>query len=169
MIKIKYEGDTLVTEYENPPLEVDVEYRTTERIHGKAVYKKATSSGDIMYRLDGETEWKPYLDECLTPKLLWEGSWGSGTITVPDTSKYLAFRIAMSGQGTVILGFRYGSHIRGIGGYTQENGEATIYQFTATIDGNVWTFVACNSFKHYLDKSHGAGYSRTVSEIRGLF
>ncbi len=45
-------------EYANPPLLKDVEYRTTERIDNKAVYKKKDSSGQILYRLDGETEWK---------------------------------------------------------------------------------------------------------------
>ena len=38
MIKEKYEGETLVTEYENPPLEANVEYRTTERHKGSPVY-----------------------------------------------------------------------------------------------------------------------------------
>ena len=36
----------------------DVEYRTTERIDNKAIYKKKISSGEILYRLDGETEWR---------------------------------------------------------------------------------------------------------------
>lgn len=60
MIKRKYEGQELVTEYENPPLIPGEEYRTTERIHGKAVYKRANADGGIEYRLDGETEWKLY-------------------------------------------------------------------------------------------------------------
>lgn len=42
----------------NPPMQVDVEYRTTERIEGEVVYKKKDSSGKILYRLDGETAWK---------------------------------------------------------------------------------------------------------------
>ena len=52
-------------------MEVDVEYRTTERIHGKAVYKKANASGDIMYRLEDETDWKLYLDAIKMVKM-WE-------------------------------------------------------------------------------------------------
>lgn len=46
-------------EYDNPPMVLDVEYRTTERIKGKAVYKKNISNV-IHYRLEDETEWKPY-------------------------------------------------------------------------------------------------------------
>ena len=60
MIKRKYEGQELVTEYENPPLIPGEEYRTTERIHGKAVYKRGNVNGGIEYRLEDETEWKQY-------------------------------------------------------------------------------------------------------------
>ncbi len=47
-------------EYINPPMKENTEYRTTERMNGKAVYKKRLESGAIQYRLDGETEWKDY-------------------------------------------------------------------------------------------------------------
>lgn len=43
----------------NPPMNNGVEYRTTERIDGKAVYKKNVN-GVIQYRLEGETAWKTY-------------------------------------------------------------------------------------------------------------
>lgn len=46
-------------EWVNPPLAADVEYRTTERISGKAVFKKVVN-GVLLYHLYGETEWKPY-------------------------------------------------------------------------------------------------------------
>lgn len=48
-----------VVEWVNPPLVSDVEYRTIERISGKAVFKKM-SGGVLTYRLYGETAWKPY-------------------------------------------------------------------------------------------------------------
>lgn len=44
-------------EWNNPPMTADVEYRTTERINGKAVYKKRDSNGVMWYRLDGESGW----------------------------------------------------------------------------------------------------------------
>lgn len=47
-------------ESENPPLEAGFEYRTTERIQDKAVYKRTSNHGRIEYRLDGETVWHPY-------------------------------------------------------------------------------------------------------------
>ena len=60
MIKIKQENGTLITEYENPPFIVGEEYRTTERIKDKAVYKRMTSDGVVEYHLEGETDWKNY-------------------------------------------------------------------------------------------------------------
>ena len=48
-------------EWINPPMTPNTEYRTTERISNKAVYKKSVN-GVIQYRLDGETTWKPYAD-----------------------------------------------------------------------------------------------------------
>ena len=44
-------------EWENPPMEVGMEYRTTERYKGSAVYKKVNSNGDVLWRKDGETQW----------------------------------------------------------------------------------------------------------------
>ena len=61
-IRSRYDTDSwngIEWEYINPPMEIGVEYRTTERINGKTVYKKNVD-GVIQYRLDGSTEWKPY-------------------------------------------------------------------------------------------------------------
>ena len=44
-------------EYENPPMTVGVEYRTTERYKGKAVYKKVDENGNILWRGENETAW----------------------------------------------------------------------------------------------------------------
>lgn len=49
-------------EHSNPPMYLGVEYRTTERIEGKAVYKKKDSSGKVMYRLDGSDTWNDYTE-----------------------------------------------------------------------------------------------------------
>lgn len=51
---------TWYEEWENPPFLEGVEYLTTDRIGGKAVYKKKDSSGAILYRLDGEDTWNKY-------------------------------------------------------------------------------------------------------------
>lgn len=45
-------------EWVNPPMAVGVEYRTTERYKGSAVYKKVDANGDILWRIEGETKWR---------------------------------------------------------------------------------------------------------------
>ena len=50
-------------EVENPPFDIDVEYRTPERRNNKAVYKKLGSDGVLKYRLEGNSEWLPYAAE----------------------------------------------------------------------------------------------------------
>lgn len=55
--RYKYAGTWSAWEYVNPPFAEGVEYRTTERRNGKAVYKKLEN--DIIYwRIDGSNEWK---------------------------------------------------------------------------------------------------------------
>lgn len=60
MLKRKYENETIVEEYENPPMVVGEEYRTTERIKNKVVYKRLTSDGVVEYRLEGSNTWNNY-------------------------------------------------------------------------------------------------------------
>ena len=44
-------------EWINPPLNIGVEYRTTERYQGVAVYKKVDTAGNILWRSEYETSW----------------------------------------------------------------------------------------------------------------
>lgn len=60
LIRRLYDGTYGEWECDNPPMNTNTEYRTTERINGAAVYKRRNSSGIIEYRLDGETTWKNY-------------------------------------------------------------------------------------------------------------
>ena len=95
---------------------------------------------------------------------LWTGSWNVGEITVPDTSKYLLYKISMYGMGTAILAIRNGNHIRGIGGYATAAGNILSYHFAATISGDTWTFVACKEIRHNDNVMNDA----TVTGIAGL-
>lgn len=45
------------TEWSNPPMIKDVEYRTTKRYKGLAVYEKVDTSGNILWRAENETTW----------------------------------------------------------------------------------------------------------------
>jgi hypothetical protein len=44
-------------EWVNPPMVAGVEYRTTERYKGVAVYKKVDNDGNILWRGENETSW----------------------------------------------------------------------------------------------------------------
>jgi len=68
-------------EWANPPMSTDLEYRTTERIYGKVVFKKY-AGGIIQYRLEDETTWKPYAEAVGAVKK--SGGTMTGTLTVPQ-------------------------------------------------------------------------------------
>ena len=101
--------------------------------------------------------------------LLWEGSWSSGDILVKNTSRYIGYKIGMSGQGAAILAMRQSMHIRGIGGYSDANQKILTYHFAATEQNEVWTLVACNNITHTKSSNHGSITDCTVTSIVGLF
>lgn len=86
---IRYTTDSGVTWIENwvnPRMNANTEYRTTEQLLGKAVYKKADSNGNISYRLDGENLWRPEHTQIIK---LWENrdydsSFGEQMILLPE-------------------------------------------------------------------------------------
>lgn len=90
------------------------------------------------------------LDYGFVGKLLWEGTWSSGTISIPETSQYKLFMFyteTTSGgtMGTPILGMKHGNtYLRGVGGY---NSSSALYisGVAITLSGNTWTFVECVS------------------------
>ena len=47
----------LYTEFPNPPMAPNEEYRTTERYKGNPVYKKVDGNGNILWRAGNETSW----------------------------------------------------------------------------------------------------------------
>lgn len=53
----KYGSEWQEWEWENPPLNVGVEYRTTDRYKGLAVYKMVDTAGNILWRAENETSW----------------------------------------------------------------------------------------------------------------
>ena len=94
-IRHRYQDVWREWEYLNPPMVANTEYRTTERVHGKALYKKADADGNISYRLDGETAWYP---EGAGVAKLWENAsstsnFAAQTISL-DLSKYQMVAIA---------------------------------------------------------------------------
>lgn len=104
-------------------------------------------------------------------KQLYAQEWSSGTVTVPGTDSYALFQIEMVGQGTTILAMRNGQYIRGIGGYSTATPTQILYSFAATVEGNAWTFVACNQINHEQTASEvvlSEIKPMTVSKIKGI-
>ena len=93
------------------------------------------------------------LDYGFVGKLLWEGNWSSGTISIPETSQYTLFMMYTltstgSAMATPILGMKYNtSWIRGLGAY---NSSTTLFISTVaiTLSGNSWELqqVISNNF-----------------------
>lgn len=105
----------------------------------------------------------------LKDKVLWTGSWSSGSITVPNTAKYSKFKICM---GTLYLeGIKVnGSQIFGTISFRGSSG-TTIYQnvFTAKVSGNTWTIVGHGQMGHNQAGNHGTyGNTSEVTEIVGI-
>lgn len=58
MTRSMYRGVLQAMAWDNPPMTVDVEYRTTERFHDEAVYKKNDAMGNILWRKESENAWR---------------------------------------------------------------------------------------------------------------
>lgn len=57
MTRNLFEGLMSPIAWDNPPLGVGVEYRTTERYQNAAVYKKVDTNGNILWRAEYENSW----------------------------------------------------------------------------------------------------------------
>ena len=57
LTRMRYNGVWGEWEAINPPMFTGVEYRTTDRYQGVAVYKKVDATGNILWRKDGESRW----------------------------------------------------------------------------------------------------------------
>lgn len=92
--KVKYQGVWQPFEWVNPPMNVGVEYRTTERYNGKPVYRKLLSYS-LTSNLSGDTELKiPHGIE----------NWDGGLARVQGkTVGYILPYIASNGSTTVPL------------------------------------------------------------------
>lgn len=139
------------------------------RLNGRPAdeYMLKTDTAPDSEKLGGQLP-KYYMKDFGRDELLWEGSWASGNINVPSTQDYMIYRIKMAGQGTAVLAIRLDGYIRGIGGYSSASATIMTYHFAATVEGNTWTFVACNSMRHISEAAHGKASDVTITGIYGI-
>ena len=106
------------------------------------------------------------------PKLLWSGSWSSGTITVPGFTDYLIFLIKSSSGDMAVCWFDVGTSYKLLLGGAQYALNATQqlhFTFRASFNGDTLTLQHAYALEHTYNAGHTASYSRSISQIYGLF
>ena len=102
-------------------------------------------------------------------KELWSGSdWSSGSKTIPDSDKYLAFIIVQSQNP--IIAIRDGNIVNGFS-ITSSATPNTQYirSFRATVSNSTtWTIGWVNQLNHNANGNHNAGASQSITKIIGL-
>ena len=101
-------------------------------------------------------------------KLLWQGAWSSGSITVSGFDEYTYFDIRMVDNATKILAIKYGTSLRGIGGRVGTDGIPITSYISTIVSGNVLTFQYCGDITPRPFNTNGGFNNRTVAEIIGI-
>ena len=102
------------------------------------------------------------------PKLLWSGSWTSGSITVGDFSSYKLLLVQTT-DGDSALCWKDGSLLLGGGLYPLSgSGGQMAYSFRAGFSANTLTLQNSYALVHGINGQHSGQYGRTVSAIYGL-
>lgn len=105
------------------------------------------------------------------PKLLWSGSWSSGTITVPGFTNYLILLVKSSSGDMAICWFDVGTNYKLVLGGAQYALNATQqlhFTFRASFNGDALTLQQAYALEHSYKDGHTASYTRSISQIYGL-
>lgn len=102
------------------------------------------------------------------PKLLWSGSWTSGSITVSDFSSYKLLLVQTT-DGDSAVCWKDGSLLLGGGIYPLSGSSGQmVYSVRASFSGNTLTMQNSYALVHGISGNHSGQYDRTVSAIYGL-
>lgn len=102
------------------------------------------------------------------PKLLWSGSWTSGTITVSEFSSYKLLLVQTT-DGDSAVCWKDGSLLLGGGIYPLSGSSGQmVYSVRASFSGNSLTMQNSYALVHGISGNHSGQYGRTVSAIYGL-
>ena len=76
-------------------------------------------------------------------KVLWTGTWTTGSIVAPGLSGYSLIEVQISGNDTAIVAAKKAASFRGIGGTAWSGATGSRYVFNATFSGDTLTWVEC--------------------------
>ena len=104
----------------------------------------------------------------LRPKLLWSGSWTSGSITVGDFSSYKLLLVQTT-DGDSAVCWKDGNLLLGGSLYPLSGTSGQMaYSVRASFSGNRLTLQNSYALVHSISGQHSGQYGRTVSAIYGL-
>ncbi len=99
---------------------------------------------------------------------LFQGSWGSGTLTVPGIRNYSIFMVVLEGWATGVLTVLYNNCFRGVGLTQDPAGTQNIMGVTAKLNTNTLTYEASGRTIHAMSGNHSYFGKMPVVLIRGL-
>lgn len=99
------------------------------------------------------------------PRLLWSGSWTTGSISVPDVSKY-SILIFVNNSG-VASGIVLGSSINAFGIKNDTDDQVTC-AVAANINGNTISLTNAYALQHTSNSDHATASTITITAIYGI-
>ena len=102
------------------------------------------------------------------PKLLWSGSWSSGSITVDGFSDYKLFLIQTTDGDAALCWVDFSLLLGGELYPLTDSGGQMIYSIRAGVNGNTLSMQNSYAILRPLNSLHGGQYTRTVKAIYGL-
>ena len=102
------------------------------------------------------------------PKLLWSGSWSSGSITVDGFSSYKLFLLQTADGDAALCWVDFGLLLGGELYPLTGDGGQMIYSIRAGVNGNTLSMQNSYAILRPLSNINGGKYERTVKTIYGL-